>query len=55
MGQKREGAGRAPGTKSADVGPSSDPDGNSPHDRRQATVLGFTLEGTQGPLFLGSD
>ena len=55
MGQKRVGAGRAPGTKSGDVGASSDPDGNSPRDHRQATVLLFTLEGTQRRLFLGDD
>lgn len=55
MGQKRVGAGRAPGTKSGDVGASSDPDGNSPRDHRQAILLLFTLEGTQGPLFLGYD
>ena len=55
MGQKRVGVGRAPGTKSGDMGASSDPDGNSPCDHRQAILLLSTLEGTQGPLFIGYD
>lgn len=54
-GQKQVGAGRAHGTNSGDVGASSDPDESLPRDHRQAIVLLFTLEGTQGRLFLGYD